>query len=335
MIRNQHYQQFFDKYPGIRSLCICLDTDPKKLNHLLQNPLYYNFSIPKKKGGKREILAPNSELMSLQRNFIDLVQHKCLKVLPKMVYGFVPAYKSDRRSIIANARLHIGKKHLLNIDIKNFFPSISIDQVYKVFRGSPFRYSENLSSALALLCCYQGALPVGAPSSPMLSNLFMIQLDKQISFLAESKGIVYSRYADDLSFSSDQRIEVDFVEEIRVLLRGYHLELNDKKIHFASSHQCQRVTGIKVNQRLNIDRSYLRELRAILFNIQKNGIHPECFRYFKGKVSKSKDGQLFLEIIRGRLEFVRQVRGGDDVIYRELLAKYKICKQHYFPDFTS
>ena len=129
------------------------------------------------------------------------------------VFGFVQG-----RSAIDNATYHIGAAHILNVDIKQFFPSISADKIKIVF-GS-LGYSEEVSTMLAELCCLDERLPQGAPTSPALANMVLRELDEELSLLAAQYGRKYTRYADDLTFSSQERIEEEFLGFVKHAVEG-------------------------------------------------------------------------------------------------------------------
>ncbi len=180
---------------------------------------------------------------------------------------------SFSRGIIQNASFHVGAPYLLNVDIKDFFPSIHTDEVIKIFRGLGF--SIEMSRVLSMLCTYKGSLPQGAPTSPYLANLAFQRIDTELMKMCGQLRLNYSRYADDLTFSGRHPIGQEVVSRIERLLRLHNFMLNQKKIRMAKPGQVKYVTGLVVNERVHPDRRRRRELRA-MFHRASN--HPREFR---------------------------------------------------------
>lgn len=219
---------------------------------------YSEFKIPKRSGGWRTIHAPNARLKNVQKQINRrllalLVAHPCAT-------GF-----ERGRSIVHHARRHVGKAVVIRMDIVDFFPSIADKRIEKLFRR--ISWDRSASKLLTRLCTHQGQLPQGAPTSPRLSNLVNHRLDARLAGLARLVGAVYSRYADDITFS----FEVESREAIPTVLRltkkivadeGYRLHMK-KKLHIRRQHQQQRVTGLVVNEKIALPRETRRRLRAI------------------------------------------------------------------------
>lgn len=218
---------------------------------------YREFEIPKRNGGKRLIEAPNEELKKLQIRTYELIL-KYLKPYKGCV-GFVP-----KLSIIEAAKPHVGKAVVINLDLKDFFHSITEKRVYKYFRG--IGWGRTAAKRLTEICCYKGRLPMGAPTSPMLSNVINYQMDVRIDKLVAKLGGNYSRYADDITISFDQ-----FGTKEKIVLKILPEILNDygfviqkkKKIRIQRQHQRQTVVGLVVNKKVNLPRTWRRRLRAM------------------------------------------------------------------------
>jgi retron-type reverse transcriptase len=246
---------------------------------------YVKYTIPKRSGGERVILAPKTELKDLQRK----VLHGILKNVASgdSAHGFITG-----RSIITNAQPHVGKQFVLNLDLKDFFPTVTFPRVRGLFIG--LGYSFAVSSALALLCTEYDrepfetneskywvsvgprALVQGAPTSPALANLAARRLDIRLSGLARKHGFTYTRYADDLTFSGeslDSTLRILDVAQRLIAAEGF--AVNTKKTRILRRSNQQSVTSIIVNDRLNVPRSVRRQLRAILYNAQKNGLDTQ------------------------------------------------------------
>jgi RNA-directed DNA polymerase len=157
---------------------------------------YVDFSIPKKSGKMRIISAPSTALKILQRK-LSQVLYSVYE--PKSsVHGFVPA-----RSILTNAKQHVRKRFILNIDLKDFFHSIHFGRVQGIFMKPPYNLPKEVAVVLAKICCYDGKLPQGAPTSPIVTNMICARMDSELRRLArEFKCTYYTRYADDITFST-------------------------------------------------------------------------------------------------------------------------------------
>lgn len=156
---------------------------------------YDSFDIPKRMGGKHRILAPFPALKFIQRKLGQILQ---------MVYEPKPSVHGlgSGRSVVSNARRHLKKRYVLNIDLEEFFPSINYGRVRGMFLAKPYNLDPSVATALAQICCFENQLPQGAPTSPVVSNMICAQLDTQLQRLAKEHKCTYTRYADDLSFST-------------------------------------------------------------------------------------------------------------------------------------
>src|SRR5438445_2604506 len=245
-------------------------------------PIYHEFAIPKRGGGQRRIYAPAPELKAIQRRILRrvLARLKCH-----------PAAKGFERdqSIVTNALPHVRQAVVLRMDLKNYFESTKAKRVRDFFLR--IGWGQEAAEILLKLCTHRGGLPPGAPTSPRLSNLVNLHMDKRLAVLANggksaqaffrnprtggrvtkplpTEGIAtYTRYADDLTFSfpgddagSIHRI-VFLVKRI-VKDEGYELHVK-KKLHIRRQHDRQQVTGLVVNDRVNLSRTVRRRLRAI------------------------------------------------------------------------
>ena len=293
--------------------------------HIIERASYREFTIPKAKGGRRTIESPNENLLFLQKQLNNYLQSVFYKIKPQEVYGFVQSVKDEQQphTIITNAKNHIGKSYVLNIDLKDFFHSISAIKVRALFQAPPFNFENDLATCLALISCWNKRLPMGAPTSPVVSNLFCLGLDKQLIAVANKYKLVYTRYADDLTFSSDLLLSDDAIAGIKDVIVGNEFMINDRKYRFQSKYRQQTVTGVKVNQKPNVDRRYIRNIRAMLNDIKWNGLGKATIKHYKVKVADKKLMNTFLFSIRGKVSFIGQVRGKDDFIYRRLNEEIK------------
>jgi|ERR1035441_8111602 retron-type reverse transcriptase len=225
---------------------------------------YRRFQIPKRSGGVREIATPRVFLKVIQRWILLNVLYR--RPLPAVVTGFAPG-----RGLLANASFHLGHRYLVKIDIQDFFPSIGLRQVESVYRH--FGFPDRVLALLTKLSLLDGALPQGAPTSPYLANLVFHPCDSQIIALAESHGIAYSRYADDLTFSSNNPITGSLVTDIVETIEGHSFRINRGKLRFSGPGQRLITTGMVVNVAAHPIRRLRRQLRARFHQAELNPLH--------------------------------------------------------------
>lgn len=249
-----------------------------RINH------YMRFSLPKKTGGERKISAPMRRLKGAQywilQNILERVS------LHEAAHGFV-----QQRSIVSNALPHVAADLVINMDLKDFFPTITMPRVKGVFQK--LGYSEAIASILALLCTeaevdevtldnekwYVGSgerfLPQGAPTSPAITNILCYRLDCRMEGLAKKFGYIYTRYADDLTFSCATPEAVKNINALKKFVlqivedEGFILHPNKTKIMRKGAKK--EVTGIVVNEKPSLDRNKVRQFRALLHQIERDG----------------------------------------------------------------
>jgi RNA-directed DNA polymerase len=219
---------------------------------------YRAFEIPKRAGGNRRILAPDSATKALQRR----VLRRLLMRLP----AHPAAHGYERgRSIATNAVVHEGAAVVLKLDIRNFFGATKAARVRRYFRV--VGWDREAARILTRLTTWDGGLPAGAPTSPRLANLLNVMLDARLAGLATREGAVYTRYADDLTFSfaTDDGAAVRRVIRVaRRILRAERYELHlARKLQVRRRWERQLVTGLVVNDRVAIPRDRRRWLRAV------------------------------------------------------------------------
>jgi retron-type reverse transcriptase len=265
---------------------------------------YVHFQVPKRSGGTRTLSAPHRKLAAAQH----WVRKEVLDKLPveTPAHGFVAG-----RSILTNARPHVGKAVLVNMDLEGFFPSIGWVRVRSVF--GRLGYSPAVATILALLCTecprepvvYAGTvyyvavgprgLPQGACTSPGLSNQVARRLDKRLGGLARKMGLTYTRYADDLTFSGDEGLNERvgyLMARVRHLAQEEGFAVNEKKSRVLRRHTAQRVTGLVVNDKPSLPRHELRRLRALLHRAAREGLdaqnragRPDFRAWLQGKIA--------------------------------------------------
>lgn len=256
---------------------------------------YHNFystvEIPKKSGGSRKLQIPSVELKYIQRWILDNILKK-IKI-SKHAIGFC-----NEKSIVDNAKIHIGNKCILNMDIKDFFPSINFEMVFRIFIY--YGYTKELSFIFTRLCTYDGFLPQGSPTSPYISNIVSLKIDKRLSRLAEKYHANYSRYADDITFSSNSSMK-KLPEIIQKILLEEGFMVNKKKTRFQYFYQRQEVTGLIVNNgRVRVKKSYKKELYQTIYYCQKFGVNNHL-----EKINCHKN--FYKEYLYGKAYFINMV----------------------------
>ncbi len=257
--------------PQIDNLARILDVSPADLRAAADAApaSYQRYSLPKPDGRRRWITAPVSELKALQRRLLEKVLYT--RPAHPAAHGFVPG-----RSIVTNARCHLRQRWIAGFDISGFFPGTRSEAVRRVLDGYPELAGAAGSLALRLVCL-EDALPQGAPTSPHLANRVMIDCDVALSRGATREGLIYTRYADDLTFSGPS-LPKDLTRQVRAVLAGAGYRLAERKTRRIGAHRCQMVTGLVVNDRLGLPRPLRRRLRAVLHDARTRGIDAALAR---------------------------------------------------------
>lgn len=239
---------------------------------------YKSFELEKKSGGKRKISQPCTELKSLQawinKNILERLS------VSQACKGF-----EKNTTIYDNASPHIGSNAIMSLDLEDFFPTIQVNQVWSVFRT--IGYSPRISAILASICTFESTLPQGSPASPKLSNLVTIRLDKRLLGYVGKHGVVYTRYADDLTFSAYSPSKLFKVFPlVKSIIEDEGFLLNTKKTRFAGPSRQHRVTGLVVtDDGVGIGRNKLHCLRAKihhLCNFQKDSAPTDQINHLIG-----------------------------------------------------
>ncbi len=187
---------------------------------------------------------------------------------------------TEGRSVVTNAQKHIGHNYVFNTDLKDFFPSIDKSRVWKRLQLAPFNFTSDVAHVFAGLCSMKGKrlkgdveevamfLPQGAPTSPIITNMICDRLDHRLAGLAKRFGLTYTRYADDITFSSPHYVyakDGEFMSELKRVIEGQNLTINEKKTRLQKRGGRQEVTGIVVSNRINVTQKYIRDIRFLLF----------------------------------------------------------------------
>jgi RNA-directed DNA polymerase len=301
---------------------------------------YAKFNIAKKSGGLREIRSPAKALKLIQKKLNQGLH--CVYQPRNAVHGFVTSGNSSApRSIVSNARLHVGARYVLNIDLKEFFPSINFGRVRGMFMGKPYGLDPEAATVLAQICCFENGLPQGAPTSPTVSNMICAKLDADLQKLAQRYNCLYSRYADDLTFSTrassfpkslarivtgESGQETVVGGELEKAVNGNGFHINPLKTRLQTRIRRQEVTGLTVNQFPNVKRRYVNQVRAMLHAWREFGLElaETDFRnrYDRKHRNPNSPPPSFKRVVKGKLDFLTMVRGKNDSVCVRLLRQY-------------
>lgn len=300
----------------------------------IESKRYTTFRIPKKKKGEyRTIDAPIPMLKYIQRGLNLVFQSVFIPHTAAM--GFVP-----HKSVVDNARVHTGQRLVYNIDLKDFFPSISSGRVYSRLTAKPFSLNREVASIITDLCCYRNAdgksvLPQGAPTSPTITNMICGQMDRKLARLAKSYGLKYTRYADDITFSGMGNVfseDGGFVNSMRhIIVDEEHFVINEAKVRLCHQGMRQEVTGLSVNEKGNVSRKYVKQLRTLIHNWEMNGYEAAQKVFAKHYAeTTAKPGVHHIEnVISGKLMYLKMVKGETDATYKSLLSRFdRLVSQH-------
>ncbi len=328
---------------SLHDLAALLGYKPARLAYILfkidDAAKYKEFEIPKRSGGMRKIKAPIPKLKRLQRKLADLIEN-CVEQInkekgleDKIAHGF-----KRGKSIFTNAREHRNRRWVLNVDLENFFGTINFGRVRGFFiKDSSFALHKDVATVLAQIACTQDSLPQGSPCSPIISNLIGHVLDVQLVRLASKAGCRYSRYADDLTFSTSKPEFPSMVavvdsqnsynwepgKELERLIGRAGFSINSKKTRMQYRDSRQEVTGLVVNKIVNVKSDYRRMVRAMVHRLFKTG-HFNHIRF----VSDGKGGLVKEEIagdiseLHGMLGFIDHI----DRLNKEIVGEISEVK---------
>lgn len=274
-----------------------------RLSSVISEEDYYTFHIKKKNGGYREINRPKKSLIVFQKTFSRfLAQSKSSNL--NVSFGF-----EKGKSIVDGAEKHINKLVVINIDIKNFFKSITKEQVEQCLVD--YFNPKTSVSELSTFFIYKGYLPTGAPTSPILSNYICEKLDEDLVTLCSNFNATYTRYADDLTFSYNNNFPPkEVIDSVIKILGKYGFKPNHNKIKVLRKNNRQEVTGLVVNEKVNLKREFRYNLKALFHNFNKKG-YNETRKVFTEKFPE----KLFLPTITGWLDHYGFIKGKKDKYY--------------------
>lgn len=298
---------------------------------------YKQFKIKKKSDGYRQITAPRNQSFMLLLRYVNEI-FKAVYSPSDYAMGF-----TEQRSVVTNANVHKGQNYIFNIDLKDFFPSIEQPRVWKRLQLEPFNFPIPVANVLAGICSMKETrtlengtkkdfyvLPQGAPTSPIITNMICDTLDRRLAGLAKRFGLRYTRYADDITFSSMHNVyqkDGDFRKELVRIIQSQGFTINEKKTRLQKIGGRQEVTGIIVSDKLNVTQKYVRDIRNILYIWDRYGYGVTYSKFFpkykeeKGHVKKGNPD--LVNVLDGKLMYMKMVKGENDSVYKRLHDKFE------------
>lgn len=310
-------------------------TGNQLLTSLYKSKSYRKFLIPKKSSGYRTITSPTGIRRIIQSQIKEVLDSGYRR--PEGTHGFVTG-----RSVVTNATCHVGRRTIINLDLLNYFDAIDFYRVRGVFLSQPFSLNWVVSNILAQACTCNGTLMTGGITSPAISNLVTIGLDKRLARLAGRRGGRYTRYADDitLSFLQPPSVLQEFVakndQAIYEIGGKLSSEINDEgfssnslKFRVQTGVSRKSVTGLIVNKKVNLPRQWVRSLDSKIYGVEKFGIDKVALDTFPGElleVSRSK----LLRHLHGKVAYTSMVRGPTDWIAAGLANRINKLSEEQF-----
>ncbi len=318
----------------LRNFAKLLGFKPRAISYILykisEEDKYIQFTINKKNGGKRIINAPTEKLKILQRRLADLL-NECLEEINSLYNKKTLSHGFRRKhSIITNASNHKNKRYVFNVDLKNFFPSINFGRVRGFFIcNKHFELDTKVATIIAQISCHNNELPQGSPCSPVISNLIGHLLDIRMVYLAKKSKCTYSRYADDLTFSTNIKEfpeSIAYKKTINVWVVGKQLKkeiekvgffINEEKTSMQFRTNRQTTTGLVVNKKINIKKEYYKNIRSMCHALFKNDEYYLYDRSYTGETTEEENGddnrkRGTLNQLEGRLSFVYKIKRRND-----------------------
>lgn len=291
---------------------------------------YTTFTIKKKSGGDRVISAPNESLKNLQQKLSDVLLN-CLDQIRKdenistnISHGF-----ERKKSIITNAMKHIKKKNVLNLDLEDFFDCFNFGRVRGFFiKNNRFSLNEEVATVIAQIACFDNKLPQGSPCSPVITNLICSSLDIKLNKLAKKNKCTYTRYADDITFSTNkQSFDTEIVSskstfsdviignELDKEIKKSGFKINSRKTRLQTKNSRQDVTGLVVNKKINTKVEYSKSVRAMCNTLFKTGSYTLIDR----KTHEERNGTV--NELGGMLSFIDYIDRYNNIIYKKSIDR--------------
>ncbi len=305
-----------------------LKTSRHQFELLCINPPYHIFQVPKRNGEFRTIEDPADELQKIQaalKKYLQPLYH-CYRT--DAAYGYISraSDEQEQRGIYGNAVKHAQAQYLLNVDFEDFFHFIHWQELYEPLCKTPFSLHEDVAKSICNISVFQGRLAMGAPTSPVLSNIAAYSLDLELLNYCRQENITCTRYVDDMSFSADTPISDRHFQQIHSVIVRYGYELNLKKLKRFGPGDVKEITGLEVkNGMVKVPDAFITEIKKEIENLKawvlmQTRLHP----------SRSLEAQLVKPVqkIKGALNFMAAVHGDE---YEPLLQLEKQLEESLQP----
>ncbi len=285
-------------------------------------PQYQAFNLPKADGGKRLIEAPNDRLKKIQQTLNHAFQAYYHGIRPMSVYGGVAAADNDLpvRNILSNARRHLNRQWILNLDLTDFYHQVPMQKIEDLLRGV-IGMGEKTATAIARLCCFKNRLPMGAPTSCILANFACLDLDKALQAVANKHNLRYTRFIDDMTFSSNQEIPESVIDKLRAAINQSGFHMNEHKMwqkHLANSPE---VTGlILLPGKVDIAPAYITDLKKDIDLYRQMVKAGDRLK----QIFHDRNLWHFRQHLQGKVNFVGMVRGKMDATFRQLRKRMMV-----------
>lgn len=328
---------------GVGSKPVLLKSLNYYANQKICKKRYTFFLINKKAGGYRSIHAPVRGLKNILRP-LNLILQSVYQPHDAAM-GFIP-----KKSIVNNAQSHIGNHYVYNIDLKDFFSSVEAGRIRSRLNYPPFNLIDgerkDIANMITWLCTHKmeverlnnsgnfdkakkNVLPQGAPTSPAITNIICERLDFHLHQLAQKRDIKYTRYADDITFSCMYNAfenDGDFLGKVREIISNQFFNIKETKTRLQRGGYRQEVTGLIVNDKVNVRRRYVKQIRMWLYYCEKYS-YEKAQQIFirdyiadKGHVMKGKPN--LINVLDGKLEFLKMIKGNEDPTYITLKKRF-------------
>jgi RNA-directed DNA polymerase len=300
---------------SLHSLQVLLKLSARKLHQAEKTPAYTIFTIPKKNGDGRTIENPNDHLKEVQRGINNYLQAVYYFFKHPSSYGFCMTVRKEKfpHNIYTHALQHTGCNYLINADLKDFFHTVSWQRLYDIFEKSPFIHDEESIKWLCNITTHQGRLPMGAPTSPVLSNLAAGGMDTAMEMLAKRHECKYTRYADDLSFSSVNPLHQALKDEILSVITEQGFVPNMKKIKLFDKNDIKIITGLQVAEKVTLGKAYWQKTDMLVQQLTS----LKCLLQTRPSISVHHQAEDIMEKINGFLAFASMIgESEEDNIYR-------------------
>lgn len=307
----------------LSALALLLEENPFQLVYMSRNPAYQVFTLPKPGGGSRLIETPAAPLKKCLQNLNEYLQALYYIHKTEAAYGFVaqPDKDPDARNIVTNAQRHLGNPWLVNVDLKDFFHQVHHHRMMRIFSQHPFRCKPETAQLLAALVTFNGRLPMGAPTSPVCSNFAAREFDGELLAYAKANRLTFTRFADDLSFSSPKPPPKNMLTDIKAILKAHQFMVNPKKIKEFGPKEVKMVTGLEVAETIQITQAFMDELLKDIDRFK----HIWQVQTATSQYKETEWVEQFKRAVEGKINFVGMVYGYRSERYQYAAGLFEQC----------